>query len=289
MSVISSLPAVPNRVAIVYRFLQGFADGIQEDELKAILSPSALKAQDAEDERGSTMADYVLREARALHLVETEGDVVRVPPDLRGMNDAALLGYLERTLLDPVLARDANQEQFPRALAWLLVQDPARPLGFGDNQSQRVVEDCGIDSQSYELTNKARFQNLVYWAQYFGYVWRFELGRSTLVVPDPTPALDRHIRAVLRERKEVPVGELVTMLAERSPVLENGSVRREVEELLPSDRRRPGSALSRSTSLALLRLRRRGTITLERRADAPVLGIASWPDMEPVSHIILRS
>lgn len=288
MSVISTLEAVPNRIAIIYRFLQALEEPLEEDELRALLGPRALQRRAEDDETPATVVVNSIREAKTLGLVEEmEQGRVRVPPALRGMDDSALLRYLEATLVDPVRAEEAGQGHFPRALAWFLVQDPGRPLVFNDNQKTLVLED-GSDSSAYELTDAARFQQFAYWARYLGYAWRVQINEKSVVVPDPTRALEWHIREVLEDRTEALMRELLRLLAGHCPVLEGGTVRNEIEDRLPEEKRRLQGALSRSTSLALLRLQRRGFLVLDQRADAPGVILDSWPERIPVSHVILR-
>lgn len=282
MSVIKRILVTPNRVAILFHFLKGFADGVKADELEALLNPAALGKGEEEEGSGSTGA-VVLNEAQKLGLVQDLGDkVVAVPTELRGLDDTGLLDFLEQRLVRPDLAQNCEQEQVPKALAWLLIQDPAQSLIWSQRPAWATKEIHG-----YDMTNNSRYQNMGYWARYLGYAWRFELGNRNLLVPDPTEALERHLRAILSEGQRMEIAQLVAQLALRSPILEGGSVRQELEERLPAEKRRRSNALSASTSVALMRLSRRGVIHFERAADAEAMLLSPWAQSQPISHVEL--
>ncbi|MGQ4807021.1 hypothetical protein NKDENANG_00359 [Candidatus Entotheonellaceae bacterium PAL068K] len=292
MSVITNLPVVPSRIAILYHFLQMYDKGLSRDELRAYLAPRALQSRGGDEGPATTIADAVLREAKTLGLVEDgEEDGLRVPQERRGMNDFAFRDYLETKLLLPAEAEQYGQPLFPYVLAWFLAQDPAAPLVFSDNLRQQVETECGPRSGpqiSSELSNHSKFENFVYWARYLGYCWRLQTANQSMVIPDPTAALERCLLSILKQRIEVTVEGLMEVLGECSPVLDGGEVREELEGVLPSEKRRAEGTLSRTTSLGLLQLERKGGIALERRHDAPAVRLTSWPDERSVSHIILR-
>jgi hypothetical protein len=291
VSVITNLPVVPSRIAILYHFLQMYEKGLSSDELKMYLAPRALQSRGGDEGPATTIADAVLREAKTLGLVEDgEEDGVRVPQERRGMSDSALRDYLEAKLLTE--AEQYGQRLFPYVLSWFLAQDPAAPLVFSANLRQQAETECGpqIGMQvGSELSNHSRFENFVYWARYLGYCWRLQVANQGMVVPDPTAVLERHLLSMLKQRIEVTVEGLLDVLGDLSPVLDGGRVREELEGVLPLEKQRVEGALSRTTSLGLLQLERKGVITLERRHDAPAVRLTSWPDERPVSHIILRA
>jgi hypothetical protein len=193
---------------------------------------------------------------------------------------------LEGILFDPVTAGETGQLQFARALAWFLSQDPEHPFDFDQNASERIEEQCGPEVNSFELTNASRAQNFFYWARYLGYAWYVGIvNNPAIIVPDPTAALERHLPRLLGNGRTLPLSDLIDAWREPCSVLEGGAVRTAVEELLPVTLQRPGGMLSRSTSLALQRLDRRGVIRLERQPDAPLVTLAIWPDPVPFSHI----
>lgn len=302
MSVISNLPVTPNRVEIIVRHLESCGTrGIARDQLMARLTPQALRRSNAfgeGDEPGAgqtTVAGAVVDETLRLGLAERYDDGgnewIRVTAPASADRPTALpseslRSRLERVLLDPATAEVTDQRQFPKALAWFLAQDPERPFDFGENMRQRIEEQCGPDVNAFELTNASRAQNFFYWARYLGYAWYVGIQNSPpIIVPDPTAALERHLPRLMGGRHTLALADMIEAWRGLCPVLEGGAVRMAVEELLPASLRRPAGMLSRSTSLALERLDRRGIIHLERQSDAPAVVLATWPDPLPVSHI----
>jgi hypothetical protein len=116
---------------------------------------------------------------------------------------------------------------------------------------------------------------------------RFETDKSNLVIPDPTVAVERHLRVILGQHREVSIGEFLTQLGEHSPVFETGGARTAVDNMMKVNQR-PADLISRSTSLALLRLERRGVVRMVASSDAPTLRLGNWPDERPVSHVVLN-
>ena len=287
MSVITSWTAVPNRLHILYHLLDSNEKGMDRDELKGFVVPQALQRRNNEEGTGSTLADEVLKEAKALGLIAEVQNIINIPQDRRGMDDSGLREYMEMTLLTPELAEQSGQALFANILAWFLAQDPAVPIAFSSNLRQQVEEECGTEAARI-LGNSSSFQNFIYWAQYLGYAWQMQVGRDRFVVPDPTSALEKLILTILNKPMESALPKLMAAIGKRNTVLEGGSVRELVEGLLPIEKRRQTGALSRTTSLAFMRLERKKVIKLEKRADAPVFRLASWPDETPVSHVILQ-
>lgn len=279
MSVISNLLATPNRIEIVYRFLVTYELGkIAKEDLRQVLSPPALTGSIAND---------VINEATRLGIIELTPDgYYHLSPELRESPSPNFLDWLEVCLLDPNRAEKIGQAKFPFALAWLLEQDPAEPFEFGDNISDIITGQCGADVEAFEMTNRARSQNFVYWAQYLGYTWRLRVGSFEGIVPDPTQAIQRHLTSLFKQTEQFLIKELLDMLATRSPVLEGGVARQKVIDLRRSDALRDPKLLSRSTSIAFLRLEERGLIKLERRADALAYTLNTKPNPRPISHVI---
>jgi hypothetical protein len=302
MSVISNLPATPNRVEIIVRYLDSCgARGIARDQLMARVSPPALRRGNGFGESDepvagqTTVAGAVLDEILRLGLAERYDDggsewiraVGLTSADRRAdVPSEDFRSRLECVLFDPAAAEAADQRQFAKALAWFLAQDPERPFDFGQNARQRIEEQCGPEVNAFELTNASRAQNFFYWARYLGYAWYAGVVNSPpIIVPDPTSALERHLPRLMGGHRTLPFVDLMEAWSEPCPVLEGGVVRTAVEEILPAALRRPAGTLSRSTSLALQRLDRRGVIHLERQPDAPAIMLATWPDPLPISHI----
>jgi hypothetical protein len=293
MSVISTMEATPNRVGILYRFLNAQSVPLSQDDLVALLSPPSLQpkkgSDDDEKEKGSVLAPKTLAECKALGLVESgpEAGTLQVPVALRGLDQAGLLGLLEKRLTDPVVAADCGQEKVPYALAWFLSQSPANPLAFRDNQAGVIEAEIG--GRSLDLSNYSRFQQLSYWIQYLGLGWQVPTESAGVeLVSDPTEALERHLEAILAAERELPIREAIEALGHRLPILETGSVRQDVESWMPDDKRRSENDLSASTSLALVRLELRGVLGLEDPSDATAMRLLTWPSTRRVSHLVWK-
>ncbi len=293
MSVITSWPAVPSRISIVWSYLKRAGPGgVNAEEFRCLFSPRSLQAgqHDDEDERsGTSIADHVVNEMRNLGLVQSgmDGSFALAPGAPNG-DEGVLLTFLERRLLDPGEAELCGQKAFPLALAWFLVQDPAIPLSWGQNYSGQVQDDCGRESGSFELTNHSAFEQFVYWARYLGFAWRLETLGVNVVFPDPTQGITRYLPAVTDAGRR-PIRDVMSALALRLPVLEGGTARAEIESRLPAAKRLLDGYLSRSTSLALERLELLGRIVLERVADAPAVSLDRATGPRAVSHITRRN
>ena len=292
MSVITSFPATPNRIRIVLEFLERLGNrGIGGEELQALLAPPALqRGQSTEDptDPGTTIADAVLREMRNLQLFgESDDDIVMLPAGSPGADEAKFLKHMEQRLLDPSNVEQYRQNAFPRALAWFLCQPPEQPMAWDHNHRDRVVADCGDGISSFELINRTRWQQFVYWARFLGFAWRIqtENGQANVVIPDPTEALARHLPATVATQGPSDISAVMSELANRLPVLEGGTVRNEVEALLSSEKGRPEGSLSRSTSFGLERLEVRGSVRLDSVADAHVMNLDRAGEPRSVSHI----
>ena len=292
MSVITSFPATPNRIRITTQFLERLGDrGIAGEELQTLLSPPALqRGQTAEDstDSGTTIAAAVLLEMRNLQLLEESDEgTVTIASGLQCADEGEFVERMEQRLLDPSNAEQYRQAAFPRALAWLLCQPPEQPLRWDLNYRDQIVNDCGEGTSSYDLTNTSRWQQFVYWARYLGFVWRMQTENSgvSVVIPDPTGALARHLPATIASQGPSEISAVMTEVGARLPVLEMGVARNEIESLLSTNKRRPEGHLSKSTSFALERLELRGSVKLDSVADAHVMNLDRAGEPRAVSHI----
>ena len=100
MSVVTSLTAVPNRIAIVWNYLiTDRKAGIKEDELARLLTLSSLRRQAIDDGAGA-MAAQVLSEMRALKLIERDSEGRVTMAKTAPQTKESFLEYLEQHLLD---------------------------------------------------------------------------------------------------------------------------------------------------------------------------------------------
>lgn len=275
MSVISNLPAMPNRIAIACEYLFSLLpDGAARDELTKQLSPFK-KDEGDEGQGGTTIAAAVLSEMENLQLVHVSaGGKLRLSEDLAEQaNEVADWKLLLRTILKPRLtvpeaATACKQPDVPEALAWLLAQDPFAPLAKSGVQADRINQQLGDkDDLRTVLGNDARFQNLLYWGRYLGFAEWMGLGSTDQIMSDPTRAIAADLPRIFEAETQLAVSKFVQRAAAICPVLEDGSARLALEERMIEAPRKPGH-FSRSTSLALARLETRGVVLLAAESDA---------------------
>lgn len=289
MSVVTTVTAVPSRLTIVWKFLlDRDPTGIKSDQLEKLVRPPSLQRRqgDGSESGSSAMFDGVMTEIQNLGIVDKGTDgTLTLSKDSPKKGTASLVDYLERVLLDPILAEEHGQRSLPRAMAWLLTRDPIQPLSWKGGYRSEVTTDCGENVGAFDLTDEARSQQFIHWAIYLGYAWRLSAGNQDAVFPDPTEALRRNLPLVMSTKSATPIEEVILNLAKRVPVFEGGLARDEVEGSLPTSKTRPDHTLSRSTSLAFERLEQSGWIRMERPADAAAWNLDRGSALRPVSQI----
>ena len=294
MSVITSLTATPNRMRIVWDFLASRGTrGIRSEELQRFISPPSLHSSQTQEDgtrRGTAMGAEVVSEMRTLGLIEqSEMGTVRLASQQMSEDEDTFFNVLQYRLLNPIEARQYGQEAFGPALAWFLAQDPIHPLDWGENHRGKIIDDCGIECKAFELTNVARCQQFIYWARYLGFAWRLDIGGTReVVIPDPSPAISRHLHKVLNDGKQRPIRQVLSALASELSVLEGGEVRSDLDGIIATEKQSPLGHLSRSTSFALERIERRGQISLSQPSDADAVVLQLGDRLRPVSHIALN-
>ena len=294
MSVLTNLPAMPNRLAIACHFLYSLGEqGETRDAVSKQLSP--MKSQDdGEEQSGTTIAAAVLTELENFKLIETLHDE-RIALDKEigaGANEKTdWKRYLEplfrSRLTDPAKAIEYGQPDVPNALAWILIQDPFRPLTKGGTQVPLINRQLGAqDELRTVIGNDSRYQNLLYWARYVGVAEWISLKGADAIVPDPTRALTANFEKIFRTESELSIRQFVQRLGEVIPILEGGSVRTALEGRMVTKARDEGH-LSRSTSLALKRLEERNIIRLPAQSDAETWVVDLPENPQRVSAVAL--
>jgi hypothetical protein len=295
VSVITTVEAVPSRIRLFFNFFEARPKGEDARRVEQMLSPEPLRKASGGDEAvddGTARANvyaHSLNEVLNLGLVErVEGDKLRPAAlaELKGPSaDERLIEWIEPRLLMPEQAALLSQQNFAPALAWLLMQSPLHPIRFAKNVSADIAQEFGTEVQSFDLTNKERFQNLAYWAKYLGYA---TLVQERSVVPDPTSAIKRHLPRIFARSPELRVEDFLRELAALAPVFELGSVREELEGKSSARRAEQGSQrLSASTSLALRRLADAKVLELRELSDAGVRILSVGDLQQRVSHVAL--
>lgn len=299
MSVITNLPAIPNRLFILFRYLLEKSErGEDKERLSdAFTPPSLLKGNVDDDvETGQSMFDSVFKEAKLMGLIDELDDRIVLIESFtrREVNrigaEELFTRTTEKILFDPELAEPKGQKNVAQALAWLLMQDPSNPLMFSQNQRGRIIGDLGEGTGAYGLSNNSRFQNLIYWARFLGYSnWIAVDQNNTHILPDPTKAMLRRLPDIFTDSKKMRMMDFITALGVSCSVLDQGTIRQEVESIARPDLRTEPRTISRSTSLALRRLEARGEIKMEILSDADVITIHADGDVRlRYSHIVYK-
>jgi hypothetical protein len=271
MSIVSVAEAMPNRLLAIYGALLARTGGETRERLKAQMVPPSLRG--GRDNQSTAVFDASLREARAIGLVTEDGDNLAVPPAAhpkpRQKEDEAFRAHVLRVLCDETLADETGQSNVAPALAWLLMQDPLRPMPWSENPLPIITRQL-VGGDSLDLGNASRLQTLAYWARCLGFARLVGAGQ-VYIVPDPHDAISRLLPEVFDIGAPLRAREFRKRLADLCPVLEDGSIRARIEQQARDEvvRANP-QRLSRSTSLALLRLEASGRIELQERHDSEV-------------------
>lgn len=188
-------------------------------------------------------------------------------------------------------SEEAKSADLSRGVAWMLAQD----VYLLDANSDRLAElESGqlIDSSAQKIAqNNTRWNGLKTWMRYLGFA-----RESIQWVVDPTDALRDVLPDIFGSNCELTGPAFVERAASILPVLDGGTYRKQVEEVLKENtwpRPRAG-CLSSSLSRAIQRLDREGEIKLANRSDTEgvitLTGIdmRTWRDVSHVSRLSLR-
>lgn len=292
MSVITTVEATPSRLRLFFTSMIGGRPlASHRDKLAALMAPLPLRRGGADGEEGGSANVFSnsMREAVALGIIKLDdGDQIRpgalLPSHLGEDADATFQAWIEPRLLSQNEAAEAQQPNVPAAFAWLLLQDPFRPIPFSV-ELRNLLAAQFEEASPFDLSVKERFQNLVYWAHYLGLA---SLGPGRAVIADPTRAIERHLTAMFGGKPEVPIDHACRVLADALPCLDGGASRSMVEGQLknlpaPESHQR----LSRSFSLALKRLEYRKVISFRDLSDAQIRILDLGDEkLQRVSHLV---
>lgn len=176
-----------------------------------------------------------------------------------------------------------------RALSWFLAQDAlGRPLAWNDNvQPLQQAQFLTADNNTWAITNDTRWGALTRWAQALGMASPSLLRSTPGLLPLPVVAIDD----VLDElpHGQMPIGDFLTRLAAKLPVLQGGSVRTSLAAALPVEDPDPGLAADcadTSVGQALRVLEDRGRLVFETLPDADGVRL-SRGDTTRQTHVTL--
>lgn len=177
---------------------------------------------------------------------------------------------------------------FTRALSFILSQDIYASKFENHPDVQNLEEQLITDSAKRILQNNARWNGLLHWATYLGFL--FEDKRRW---PDPTVAMAEELPELFGKDVELSCNEFLIRLRERLPVLDGGDYRVSVENRLDTSKWQHSynqKQLSTSLSRAIWRLSRPGgPIKLEARADSissVILQGANGREWTNFSHVV---
>jgi hypothetical protein len=289
MSIVSVAEAVPNRLLTIYATLLSRSGGETRERLKAQMVPPTLRG--GRDGQSTAAFDNSLLQARAIGLVAEEDGTLSVPsearPASRQSEAEAFHTHVLRILNDDALAEAAGQSNVAPAIAWLLMQDPLRPMPWSENPLPILTRQMA-GGDNFDLGNASRLQTLAYWARHLGFARLVGAGQ-VFIVPDPHDAIARLLSEVFAQDATLRASEFRKRLAALCPVLEDGVIRTRVEQQAREEiSRSTPQRLSRATSLALLRLEACGRISLEQRSDAEVSILDLGANERRFSHVIKK-
>jgi hypothetical protein len=287
---------MPNVLLALYRYL--LAEGpTPEAKLIAVCAPPVVCRQDR--------AKYALNTWAKLGLLERDGEVVRLSPELpaavrdRRLGEAALRPVLRELVFRPGNnvpfwgSEEIRAADFTRGLAWCLAMDPWQMPGGAYDEINRLELDM-LPRRVKVFEFDTRWNGFKTWAVFLGFGWQARFPKSGALIMDPAPAIRETLPAVFASAAELSQRDFLDRLRARLPVLDGGTYRAEVEDNLDRARwsgPKPGEA-SASLSLALLRLKHEGTIDFDYRDDPAagrvVLTGRGGRQLLPASHVLYR-
>ena len=286
MSVVSRMEANPSRVRILLSILAE-RGGESEARLRAFCSPETITNTSAR--QPTAIFDATLAAAKDLGLIEEAEQKLRVAPGVltkRGRLGEDAYRAIERALLPTEDDEPVSQIDFAKAVSWVLLQSPKRPLPLDRNYNPLIQEQLNVaPGEVFDLTSSDRWNSFVSWCRYLGYG---EVIAGRALVADPSAALRRLLPTVFGGEREAPFQRVLTSLARLTPVFETGRVRRRIEEDCKPNFQREPQRLSQSTSFALTRLEHDGLVRLDARPDAPAMILDLGADAaRRLSHVVL--
>ena len=276
MTVLENPRANPGLARAICRGLAA-ADGATDllSLLRAVCPPGA---GDFVDLRDGDVRQETLQVCLALGLLRLDGNKVHLelPQEEWGATQTtdAFRRLLRRRLMAAALTTDAFSRgigAFTGAIAWLLAQDPLRPIeGWGKSARGEDAERLQLQNLGHAnrlITNGAfQWPAFVRWSLFLGFAVQIRIRqrpRIDLLTPDPAVAVEDE----LPPAGEVAARPFIATLASALPVVDGGHVRGSVEAKWLGDA--PPAAVSPALSVALLRLEAAGKLRLLNVSDAP--------------------
>ena len=287
MSLITTFSATPSRLRGIFRFLVK-ADEHRFDlqSMARMLMPDAFI--DSEKDRPRVAFEDTFAEGRYLGLfqVTDEEDVSMAMLHPTIVEKGYVVEDVDQVFPDIIRSRvfegeDQQTDGVGYTLAWFLSRSPYEAPKNAETSLREIVRvDC---RDLTTITNKARYNQAVYWTLYLGFAWEHAIGRDSVLVADPTAYIRRHLPQLFdRTGEEVALPNFMQVLADRAPVFEGGRFREGIEEKVGC---REPNHLSESTAFALSRLEEEGHIELTMSSDATALNLPTAGNVRRFSHI----
>jgi len=270
MNIASKSTATPNRVEMLLEFIKDTNKQYTKKELQELFSPQS---------------DAVFKDnfsiLNSLQLIKIEDDIVRINLE---KSKLSTLEIIQKAIFDDDFVYKDN---FVYSLAWLMIQDEnsIQKLDWQGQVNTLIMDDLLGNFSELDLTSNPPWQNFYYWCNYLGFATKSYISKNTYVFPDPTEAIQRELSSIFGKNKELKIDNFFKLLAQKIPVLEYGSARNKIMENTREGLSIAKNQLSFATSLALLRLEKRGLIVLTQKSDATSMTIKTSTEDRIISHI----
>ncbi|MFT6568619.1 MAG: hypothetical protein ACJAWY_000308 [Sphingomonas echinoides] len=161
-------------------------------------------------------------------------------------------------------AEENKSADLNRGLSWILAQD-IYTIDTSSHARIEALEGSQVaDKAKRMLQNDTRWNGLRTWMIYLGFA-----RSGSPVTIDPTLALRESLDEIFGTEQSLAATLFVDRIAEVLPVLDGGSYRKRIEDLLKGSTwaRPPADTLSTALSRAIRRLGHEGVIATEQRSD----------------------
>lgn len=285
MSILSEPFATPSRVQGVYRLLlHSKGQRMKREDLEHLISPLSLNSEEKKESDWFDMVRKVVNETMKMGLVKKDGDEILLSDQLpKVLKDRTKGDYMLPLYITDLILSDENKENhdFARLLAWYLAQDVYEAPGNWREVEQLLHKQVG--PQLFGCNSSTRFDMFKYWSRFCGFTWQYHLDGSRLT-PDPTVYFLRLLPDLFSDMQTLEFEDIVLRIAKRCPVMENGVIRKELEQEYDFENRE-NRHLSSVTSHAWLRLEAESHIKLHLMSDAPVYVLKEGQKQHRYSHI----
>lgn len=305
MAVLNPPRSLPALGRSVINFLTGSRSGsrrawTEEELIEAFRPPGLNEAISSAEGVADTLSTF-----RAIGMLcsDTAG-VITVSDTVAATGDTLSPAAFRRTLQKHALNLDRDGDPWQtgpgesltgggrdllRALSWFLAQDAlGRPLSWTSGvQALQHAQFPDPDNDTWAITNDTRWGSSARWGQVLGFAAPSLVQARSGFVPLPVVA----INDVLDELPsgQMPIGDFLSQLAAKLPVLHGGLVRASLVAYLPDGDPDPGIAQAcadSSVGQALRILQDRGRLVFDTLPDADGVRLSRF-DSQRQTHVTL--